>query len=99
MNRKHPGSTARPAARILLAIAAATALLAACGQPTGLLRPNGVAVMPDNTLYIMDRGNYRVVHTAADAWTPLGSWGPARRTSLPAGTWPATRPATCTSAT
>jgi DNA-binding beta-propeller fold protein YncE len=31
-----------------------------------LLRPNGVAIAPDGSLYVMDRGNYRVVHLAAD---------------------------------
>ena len=34
--------------------------------PTGLLRPNGVAVATDGSLYVMDRGNYRVVHLSAD---------------------------------
>lgn len=33
--------------------------------PPGLLRPNGVAVAADGTLYVMDRGNYRVVHLSA----------------------------------
>lgn len=42
-------------------------LLAGCTLwPAGLLRPNGVAVAPDGTLYIMDRGNYRVVHASAE---------------------------------
>ncbi|GAB4499998.1 MAG: hypothetical protein OHK0052_15790 [Anaerolineales bacterium] len=53
-------------------------LLAGCRAQSGLLRPNGVAVAPDGSLYIMDRGNYRVVHLAADgkfinAFGKLGS--------------------------
>lgn len=36
---------------------------AACNvPPSGLLRPNAVAIAPDNTIYVMDRGNYRIVH-------------------------------------
>lgn len=52
--------------------------LAACSAgPGGLLRPNGVAVAPDGTLYVMDRGNYRVVHLSPsgeflDAFGQLG---------------------------
>jgi DNA-binding beta-propeller fold protein YncE len=34
-------------------------------SPTGLLRPNGVAVAPDGSLYVMDRGHNRVVHLSA----------------------------------
>lgn len=41
-------------------------LLAGCAPgPAGLLRPNGVAVAPDGSLFVMDRGNYRVVHLSA----------------------------------
>ena len=41
-------------------------LLTTCATgPTGLLRPNGVAVAPDGSLFVMDRGNYRVVHLSA----------------------------------
>jgi DNA-binding beta-propeller fold protein YncE len=41
-------------------------LLISCApNPTGLLRPNGVAVALDGTLYVMDRGNNRVVHLSA----------------------------------
>lgn len=53
-------------------------LLAGCRAQSGLLRPNGVAVAPDGSLYIMDRGNYRVVHLSPDgkfigAFGKLGS--------------------------
>jgi DNA-binding beta-propeller fold protein YncE len=42
-------------------------LLAACAvAPAGMLRPNGVAVSRDGSLYVMDRGNYRVAHLAPD---------------------------------
>jgi len=53
----------------------ATVLLAACATgPTGLLRPNGVVVAPDGSLYVMDRGNYRIVHLSATGqW--LGAFG------------------------
>jgi DNA-binding beta-propeller fold protein YncE len=48
-----------------LAILLTSLLLMTCAaNPTGLLRPNGVAVAPDGSLYVMDRGNYRVVHLA-----------------------------------
>jgi len=43
-------------------------------SPRGLKRPNGVAVAEDGTLYVMDRGNYRVVHLDAQG-TLLGSFG------------------------
>lgn len=50
-------------------------LLAACTwRPTGLLHPNGVAVAPDGSLYIMDRGNYRVVHLSSEGRF-LGAFG------------------------
>jgi tripartite motif-containing protein 71 len=40
--------------------------LAGCGSgPEVLLRPNGIAVAPDGSLYVMDRGNYRVAHVSA----------------------------------
>lgn len=41
-------------------------LLASCAPQKPLLRPNGVAVAPDSSVYVMDRGNYRVVHFGAD---------------------------------
>ncbi|HOU12664.1 MAG TPA: NHL repeat-containing protein [Anaerolineae bacterium] len=41
-------------------------LLAACARPTPLLRPNGVAVAVDGSVYVMDRGNYRIAHFGAD---------------------------------
>jgi len=39
-------------------------MLTACipNNRLSLLRPNGVVVAPDNSIYIMDRGNYRIVH-------------------------------------
>lgn len=41
--------------------------LAACAaRPAGLTRPNGVAAAPDGSLYVMDRGNYRVVHLSPE---------------------------------
>ena len=41
-------------------------LFTACaGQPAGLLRPNGVAVAPDGSFYVMDKGNNRVIHLSA----------------------------------
>lgn len=41
-------------------------LLMACASgPSGLLRPNGVALAADGSLYVMDRGHNRVVHLAA----------------------------------
>jgi DNA-binding beta-propeller fold protein YncE len=50
-------------------------LLAGCAStPAGLLRPNGVAVAADGSLYVMDRGNYRVVHLTADG-QELASFG------------------------
>jgi len=48
---------------LLLIVAA---LLSACTARVGLERPNGVAVSPDGSLYIMDFGHYRVVHAAPD---------------------------------
>lgn len=53
-------------------------LLAGCRAQGGLLRPNGVAVATDGSLYIMDRGNYRVVHLSPEgkfisAFGKLGS--------------------------
>ena len=64
----------RRRAVLLLVLGLSTLLLAACGKAPGLLRPNGVTAMPDGTLYIMDRGNYRVVHVTA-AGQLLGAFG------------------------
>ncbi len=42
-------------------------LLIGCApSPAGLLRPNGIAVAPDGSLYVMDRGHSRVVHMSAN---------------------------------
>lgn len=58
-----------------LIILALLALLTACRvERGGLLRPNGVAVAPDGTLYVMDRGHYRIVHLSADGEF-LGAFG------------------------
>lgn len=40
-------------------------LLACTSAPVGLLRPNGVALAADGSLYVMDRGHHRVVHLSA----------------------------------
>ncbi len=56
---------------ILLALVA----LAACAlSPRSLLRPNGVVQAQDGTLYVMDRGNYRIVHLDVNGKV-LGSFG------------------------
>jgi len=58
-----------------IVLAALVALLcASCGASGALLRPNGVAVAPDGTLYVMDRGNYRVAHVTAEGQF-LGAFG------------------------
>jgi DNA-binding beta-propeller fold protein YncE len=45
-------------------------LLGSCSSRSiELLRPNGIAVAADGSLYVMDRGNYRVVHLTQD-----GEW-------------------------
>lgn len=50
-------------------------ILTSCSsRPSPLLHPNGVALLPDGGLMIMDRGNYRVVHTSADGKF-IGSFG------------------------
>ncbi len=49
-------------------------LTGCASSPHTLKRPNGVAVAEDGTLYVMDRGNYRVVHLDAQG-TLLGSFG------------------------
>lgn len=61
--------------KCLLVILLAVLWGAGCAsRPPGLLRPNGVAVAPDGSLYVMDRGHYRVVHLAADGRF-LGAFG------------------------
>ncbi len=49
------------------------ALLPACTAKP-LFRPNGVAVAADGSLYVMDRGNYRIVHLTAEGRF-LGAFG------------------------
>jgi len=59
---------------VLLALALAMLSAACAARPARLLRPNGVAVAADGSLYVMDRGNYRVVHLSeAGRW--LGAFG------------------------
>lgn len=48
--------------RSLLILAAATLLVSCFGSPAGLLRPNGVALAPDGSLFVMDRGHNRIAH-------------------------------------
>lgn len=49
--------------------------LAACAPtPVGLLRPNGVAIAEDGSLYVMDLGHQRVVHLSPDGRF-LGAFG------------------------
>lgn len=50
------------------------ALTACAAPPKPLLRPNGVAAAPDGSLYVMDRGNFRVARLAADGRL-LGAFG------------------------
>lgn len=60
---------------VALMIVAALFVATTCAaRPAGLLRPNGIAVAPDGSLYVMDRGHYRVVHLAADGRF-LGAFG------------------------
>src|SRR5687767_15665644 len=48
-------------------VVGAAALSAACARgPEGLQRPNGVAAMPDGTLYVMDFGHYRIAHLSPE---------------------------------
>ncbi len=56
-------------------------LVGCAPSPAGLLRPNGIVVAPDGSLYVMDRGHSRVVHMSAsgqiiDTFGRLGR-GPA----------------------
>jgi len=67
-------SNALPRTLALLLVSVLWLTACAGGRPAGLLRPNGVAVAPDGTLFVMDRGHYRVVHLAPDGRV-LGSFG------------------------
>lgn len=61
--------------RTLISLALVSLAGAAC-TPAGMQfsRPNGVAVAPDGSLFVMDRGNHRVVHVAPDG-TVATTWG------------------------
>jgi DNA-binding beta-propeller fold protein YncE len=61
--------------RPLITLVLACLALAACA-PAGAQfnRPNGVAVAPDGSLFVMDRGHHRVVYMAADGKV-LTTWG------------------------
>ncbi len=66
--------------RFLLAALALLCLLSACSaQPETLLRPNGVAVLDDGSLYVTDFGNYRILHLSPEGrpLDALGSFGTA----------------------
>ena len=59
-----------------MAVLLVVLLLAACSATNArpLLRPNAVAVAADGSLYVMDRGNYRVVHLSPEG-DQLGDFG------------------------
>ncbi len=57
-----------------LPVCLAACLVACASKPLPLSRPNGVAPAADGSLYIMDFGNYRLVHTSA-AGQLLGAFG------------------------
>jgi DNA-binding beta-propeller fold protein YncE len=61
---KHPVSQVALSVHLWLLVLGIVA--SACTRPAPLLRPNGVAVAADSSLYVMDRGNYRIVHFGAD---------------------------------
>ena len=50
-------------AMVLLALLLLTGCLSGSRQPP---RPNGVAVAPDGSIYVMDLGNHRVAHLSPD---------------------------------
>jgi DNA-binding beta-propeller fold protein YncE len=61
--------------RLIVIVLVVSCLLAACTlAPVGLFRPNGVAVAADGSLYVMNRGNQRVVHMSSDGHF-LGAFG------------------------
>ena len=64
--------------RLFYALAALVFLLAACSFTPPLLRPNGVAVAVDGSLYVMDLGNHRIAHLSAEGklLKNIGSFGP-----------------------
>jgi hypothetical protein len=51
--------------QILITLLTSLLLTTCAAGSSGLLRPNGVAVARDGSLFVMDRGNYRVVHLSA----------------------------------
>lgn len=60
--RGRPPASAAPAASLAVLAASLAVLAGACAPgPTGLNRPNGVAVAPDGTLLVVDKNHYRVV--------------------------------------
>ncbi len=65
MSRRLVSQTSLPAHLWMLVIGIVV-VVSACARPTPLLRPNGVAVAADGSLYVMDRGNYRIVHLGVE---------------------------------
>ncbi len=59
---------------LLFLLAGMVALSACASAPRSLLRPNGVVQADDGTLYVMDRGHYRIVHLDMQGKL-LGSFG------------------------
>jgi len=74
-----PGSSRLRSATALMI--ASMMLLASCdlwGPKKGFERPNGVALASDGTLYVMDFGNYRIVHVdqKGNLLESFGQFGP-----------------------